>query len=177
MISEEEVYMIGQMGKPHGVRGEMEMRLADEEPALAHTAYIVVMVDGLLVPFFFEDCRWKNHHTAIVKLEGVDTKEQAEALTGCDAFLPIGKHAADAPLPSWSLLTGFMIINDADGTAVAPIASVDTATDNVLLELENGILLPAAEELMVAIDYDKKTLRMAIPEGLLTLNDNTRPIR
>lgn len=47
------------------------------------------------------------------------------------------------------------------------IAFVDDATENILFELSDGTLLPAAEELIVEIDAERRVISMIIPEGLI----------
>jgi 16S rRNA processing protein RimM len=49
---------------------------------------------------------------------------------------------------------------------------VDESTINVLLQVDykgNEILIPAAEELILGVDHDKKLLEVALPDGLLDL--------
>ena len=52
---------------------------------------------------------------------------------------------------------------------VGTIASVDESTLNILFELEDGMLIPASEELITDIDKDNKTITIALPEGILDL--------
>jgi hypothetical protein len=50
--------------------------------------YVVLEVDGLLVPFFFEEYRFRSDSTAIVKFCDIDTQEQARELTNSEVFFP-----------------------------------------------------------------------------------------
>ena len=59
------------------------------------------------------------------------------------------------------------------GKAVGEIRSVDDSTINTLFELEtidgNDLLVPASDELISAVDTERQTITMELPEGLLEL--------
>ena len=55
MIKEEEVYRIGKIGKPHGVKGEVTMMFSDDVFDRVDAEYVVLLIDGIFVPFFFEE--------------------------------------------------------------------------------------------------------------------------
>lgn len=86
MIRAEEVYRIGRIGKPHGVKGEVSFMFSDDVFDRVDSDYLILSVDGILVPFFFEEYRFKSGETALVKFCDVDDKSQAQELTGCDVF-------------------------------------------------------------------------------------------
>ena len=88
MIRAEEVYRIGRIGKPHGVKGEVSFMFSDDVFDRVDSDYLILSVDGILVPFFFEEYRFKSGETALVKFCDVDDKSQAQELTGCDVFFP-----------------------------------------------------------------------------------------
>ena len=61
------------------------------------------------------------------------------------------------------MLVGFQV-ND-----IGKIAYIDTQTENIMFELENGTLVPASEELIEDIDVPNRKIKMTIPEGLLDI--------
>ena len=81
MIRQEEVYKIGKIGKPHGVKGEVSLRFSDDVFDRVDAEYLVLEVDGILVPFFMEEYRFRTDEVALVKFEGIDTVERAAELT------------------------------------------------------------------------------------------------
>lgn len=168
MIKQEEVYKIGRLGKAHGVKGEVSFQFDDDVFDRVDADYLILDIDGILVPFFMEEYRFRSDSTALVKFEDVDTQERARELTNCDVYFPINLSDADAPL-TFSFFVGFGIIEAESGRQVGRIASVDDQTANVLFELEDGTLIPASEELIVEIDQNKRTISMHLPEGLLDL--------
>ena len=54
MIKAEEVYKIGKLGKPHGLKGEINFLFDDDVFDRTDADYLVLEVDGILVPFFME---------------------------------------------------------------------------------------------------------------------------
>ena len=169
MIKEEDVYKIGRLGKTHGVRGEISFLFDDDVFDRTDADYLILRVDGILVPFFIEEYRFKSDANAIVKFDGIDTQERARELTGCDVYFPRSLAEGDEGDISWSILVGFDILEAQSSKAVGRIAAIDDATMNILFELEDGRLVPASEDLITAIDQEARTITMHIPEGLLEL--------
>jgi len=169
VIKEEDVYKIGRLGKTHGVRGEVSFLFDDDVFDRVDADYLILRADGILVPFFIEEYRFKSDANAIVKFDGIDTQERARELTGCDVYFPRSLAEGDDGDISWSILVGFDILEADSGKAVGRIAAIDDATMNILFELEDGRLIPASEDLITAIDQKSRTITMHIPEGLLEL--------
>ena len=60
MIKRETVYKIGVIGKPHGVRGEVCIRFADDVFDRVEADYLLLDMEGILVPFFMEEYRFRT---------------------------------------------------------------------------------------------------------------------
>ena len=169
MIREEDVYKIGRLGKTHGVRGEISFLFDDDVFDRVDADYLVLEVDGILVPFFIEEYRFKSDANALMKFDGIDTQERARELTGCDVYFPRSLAEGDDGDISWSVLLGFDIIDADSGNTIGHIASIDDTTLNILFCLDDGRLIPATDDLITAIDQQARTITMHIPEGLLEL--------
>ena len=169
MIRQEDVYRIGRIGRPHGVKGEMVLWYDDDVFDRVDADYLVLSIDGILVPFFIEEYRFRSGDTALMKFCDVDSQEQAAALTGCEVFFPTVLAADGEVAPTLAMVVGFTLVSAADGAVVGRIARVDDATANVLFELEDGRLVPAALELVDCIDVERREVRVRLPEGLLDL--------
>ena len=169
MINREEVYRIGKLGRAHGVKGEVTFHFDDDVFDRVDADYLVVETEGLLVPFFIEEYRFRSDSTALVKFEGIDSQDRARELTGCEVYFP--RHLADAEddTLSWAAIVGYSLIDAATGKSVGRIASVDDTTVNVLFCLEDGKMIPAAEELITVVDKEKRVIEMELPEGILEL--------
>ena len=168
MIREDDVYKIGRIGKPHGIGGEVTLRFSDDVFDRVDADYLVLMVDGILVPFFIEEYRFRSDEVALVKFEDIDTMDRAAELTGCDVFFP--RHLADIDndVLTWSQIVGYDIVDVESGKVIGRIEAVDESTINVLLELADGTLIPAADEFIADIDHEARKLFMSLPDGLLS---------
>lgn len=166
MIRKDDVYRIGRLGKPHGVAGEVTLRFDDDVFDRVDADYIVLSIDGILVPFFMEEYRFHGSETALVKFCGIDSQQRAAELTGCDVYFPRSLSDSDDTDMTHSELAGFSVVDDKSGKCVGHIAAIDTTTANTLFELDNGMLIPAQDELVVSADKASKTIRMRLPEGL-----------
>lgn len=169
MIKKEDVYKIGRLGKAHGVKGEVSFQFTDDIFDSVDADYLVLDVDGILVPFFMEEYRFRNDSVCLVKFCDVDTQQRAQELTGCDVYFPRALAEEAEETPSLSSLVGFEIVRVSDGFAIGKITAIDDTTQNILFELEDGTLIPASDELIENIDVNKKEIIMNIPEGLLDI--------
>ena len=107
MIKREDVYKIGKLGKAHGVKGEISFLFDDDVFDRTDADYLVLDIDGILVPFFIEEYRFKTDDNALMKFEGIDTQERARELTGCEVYFPREMAEDDDEQLSWAAIVGF----------------------------------------------------------------------
>lgn len=169
MIRTEEVYRIGRLGKAHGVKGEVSFQFEDDIFDRMDADYLILDMDGILVPFFMEEYRFRSDSLALVKFCDVNSQERASELTGCDVFFPRALAEEDDEQLSLASLVGFDIVEADNNKKVGVIAAIDDSTANVLFELEDGRLLPATDNLITEINTKERTIKMEIPKGLLEL--------
>ena len=146
MIRKEEVYKIGRLGKVHGIKGEISFLLDDDVFDRVDADYLVLDVDGILVPFFIEEYRFKT-----------------------DVYFPRALAESDEDNLSWAEMIGYSLVDAQSGQKIGTIAAVDDSTINILFELEDGRLIPASEELITNIDTQKHQIEINLPEGILEL--------
>ena len=175
MIKKEEVYKIGMFNKPHGIHGELQFTFSDDIfDRTEDCDYFVCLLDGIFVPFFIEEYRFRSDSTALVKLEGIDTAERARMFTNVDVYYPV-KHAdtAEEGELSWNFFIGFRM-EDVNHGYLGEVVDVDTATVNTLFVVEQEeeeLLVPAQEEFIVGIDQEQRVITVDLPEGLLNLDE------
>ena len=163
MIKKEEVYKIGLFTKPHGIHGELQFTFTDDIFDRVDCDYLVCLLDGIFVPFFMEEYRFRSDSTALVKLEGVDTAERARMFTNVEVYFPV----------SWEFFVGFRM-EDVHHGMLGEVVDVDTATVNTLFIVEREgeeLLVPAQEEFIRGIDQQQKLITVELPEGLLNLDE------
>lgn len=169
MIKKENCYKIGRVGKAHGVKGEVSFQFTDDVFDRTETDYLILEVDGLLVPFFMEEYRFRSDNIALVKFCDIDTQQRASELTNCDVWFPRSLTPDDEEVPSLASLVGFDLVEANGMGVVGRIAAIDDSTVNLLFELEDGTLIPASDDLIEDIDTANRKIIMNIPEGLLAL--------
>jgi 16S rRNA processing protein RimM len=172
MIKKEDVFKIGRIGKAHGVKGEVTFQFDDDIFDRTDADSLFIEIDGLLVPFFIEEYRFRSDDVALMVFEGVDTEEKAEELTGCDVYFPRSLAGDDADSVSKAEIIGFQVIDSATGSTVGTISAVDDTTANPLFQVERDnaqVLIPASPELIRDVDRKARTITIAIPDGLLTM--------
>lgn len=165
----EDLYKIGKIGKPHGVKGEVSFHFSDDVFDRTEAEYLMLCIDGLMVPFFMEEYRFRSDETTLVKFCDIDTQERASELTGCEVFFPRDVADDDDDNLSWAEIIGYSLIDSATSKNVGKIASVDDSTINILFELEDGTLIPASIELITNVDKKHKEIEIELPDGILDL--------
>lgn len=174
MIRREEVYKIGLFNKPHGIHGELQFTFTDDVFDRVDADYLVCLLDGIFVPFFIEEYRFRSDSSALVKLEGIDTAERARMFTNVEVYFPV-KHAEEAEdgSLSWSFFVGFFMEDTRYGV-LGEVVDVDTTTVNTLfvVDTKDGeLLVPAQEEFILGISREQKLITVELPEGLLNMDE------
>lgn len=173
MIKKEEVYKIGLLTKPHGVKGEIAFSFTDDVFDRVECDYLICLMEGILIPFYIEEYRFKSDSVALVKFERVDNAEQARRFTNVEVYFPL-KLAEDAPEGelSWNYFIGFKV-NDVHSGDLGEITEVDESTINTLFVIDHHgeeLLVPAREEFIVEMDNQKRSMTLQLPEGLLDMS-------
>ena len=188
MIRAEEVFRIGQITRTHGVKGEVEVSFTDDAFARGNADYLVLEIDGIMVPFFFTDYRYKGHSSALFTFEDYDSENLARRLVNLSVYYPrramADSEASPAELRSLRAFTGFRVyaIDHEESTAeevatydLGEITHVDDSSLNVLLTItdDEGTdrLVPFHEDFLLDADMQERTLLFDIPLDLLVLND------
>ena len=168
-----------------GMVEKQESRLLQQHPTYCRTEngpddifdlveceYLVCLLDGIFVPFFIEEYRFRSDTTALVKLEGVDTSEKARMFTNVEVYFPkkyVGEEEDSDDIPTWNYFIGFKV-EDVNHGELGEIVAVDDSTMNVLFAIEKDgeeLLLPAHEEFITKLDKKKRLLTVEVPDGLI----------
>ena len=173
MIKKEDVYKIGKLGKPHGVKGEVSMMFTDDIFDRVEADYLILLIDGILVPFFMEEYRFRNDEQVLMKFVDIDTEAKARELTGCEVYfqrVQDDRHVGEA---SWAELIGYALVDATQDVVVGTITHVDDTTINILFEVETAdgreVLIPASDELIEQVDKAGHRIHVRVPDGILEL--------
>ena len=180
MISDNDVYKIGTLTRTHGVRGELAFQFTDDIWDRVEADYLFLRLDGLLVPFFLEEWRFRSDSVALLKFVDIDTADAAQRLVGADVCFPkeLTPDNLDDEELTWQHFTGYEVWQGQP--TPLPAALLGTVTDvldqtaNVLLVVttpdDREILIPAHEDFILDTDHRQRRLIVSVPEDLLNLN-------
>lgn len=189
MIEENEIIEVGKFLKPHGLKGELNAVLDYDAEILERNFPIIVNMDGIFVPFYAESVRPKGHFSSLVKIEGVDSQEEARKFVNKIFYLRRTELASFLDVNEDELmidedLVGFKVYDESIGY-LGRVEEIDDSTENVLLlvrpdrsdteEDEQDILyIPFNEDLITEIiekdDPEDSELHLDLPKGILDLN-------
>lgn len=170
MIRLEEISPIGVFGKTHGIKGEINLEL-NVDFDLENTPYIIVDIDGIFVPFFINDYRYKSDTVALVQFEDIDTEERVRPFFGKKAY--VKKEVLDDGEEdelSINYYVGFTMLTP-QRTVIGQIVEIDDSTANVLFVLDNDTLVPVGAVEVLDLDPDRHTMIVEVPEGLLDIEN------
>ncbi len=175
MITRDDLMQIGQIVKPHGLQGEVAFTFTSEIFDEIEAPCFICELDGIFVPYFIEDYRFKNDETALVKFEGINSADEAKELIKANLFIEkkyVPEDVEQSEVEGVDYYLGFRIY-DEKGELIGTIDGVDDSSDNVLFLVitpqDEELYIPATDEYIIEINDEEKTMSMDLPKGLLDL--------
>ncbi len=175
---------IGQLQKPHGIKGEIVATL-DADIDLSRLTYIVTVIDGLHVPFFINSLRPRSAESVLLTLDGINNERDAAELSLLPllvrkadlAHLGIDEDPDDGDGLSAYDLVHYKLMDETSGSGPVELGVIDAirelTAENWVFEVKTSdnrtILIPIADELITDIDQDHQTITMNLPTGLTDL--------
>jgi 16S rRNA processing protein RimM len=162
--------IVGVIGRPHGVRGEVAVELRTDEPERRFAPGQVLRDEGGTRPFTVQSVR-DHSGRLLVRFAEVVNRETAEAVRG--TLLIAAVEPEDRPLEPEEFYDRQLIglqVRRADGVVVGTVNSVLHLPSQEVLEVEtaNGPrLVPFVTALVPQIDLEACCLTVADVAGLL----------
>lgn len=159
-------YQIGYVIKRHGLKGDVKILIESALPKKMES--IFVQIDNRLIPFFIEHISVLND-VAIVKLEEVDTPEQADRLTKCGVYLSNSSKPKSNHFETNELI-GFSVYADAEN--LGTVTAINNHALNPLLVVtlnEKETLIPISDYFIKKIDLGDKLVKVELPEGFMDI--------
>lgn len=177
MIKEEDVVEIGKFQKTHALRGELNAILDVEPEYLEDHNPLIVVMDGIRVPFYANSVRPKGTTSYLIKLDGVDGVDEADGFVNKPIYGLRKDLAKYYDVPEEEIvfdsdLIGYDVVDRAIGN-IGKVMSIDDSTMNALLVVyspEGEVYIPYNEDFIDSIDDEGKKILMDLPEGLVHLN-------
>jgi len=172
----DDLVMVGEIVKPHGIRGEVKVYSYSGQPENFKLYKSIVLQEpaGSRTAIYKVVKSRAQAKLAILQLEGVTSREAAEALQGSILWL---KKADFPELDSdeyyWHQLIGLQVCTES-GRELGTVAGLfATRAHDVLVVTGKGreYLIPGKEEIIKEIDEGKGRLSITPPPGLLEVNE------
>lgn len=173
-MEKEQCFTLGSVSKVQGIKGKLIFRLEVDYPEdYSNLESVYIENNAKLIPFFFEEIEILPKGFARVKLEDVDSVDEAEKLVKGQLFLPIEN------LPSlnedqfyFHEITDYKVVDETLGEIGSIIEYLDIPVNPQLLVNHNGneILIPISTHFYKGIDKQKKEIYVALPPGLIEVN-------
>ncbi len=160
---------IGKIVNTVGLKGEVKVYNYSDSIEIYETIESIYVEDRLTV---IENVRAQKN-MVILKLEGADDRNAAEALRGKELYITDD----DLPeLPEGQYYVRDLIgmsVAEEDGNLLGHVTDVlqNTAQDIFEVESENGkkLLIPKVEQFVLDIDAEKREITVRLIEGMLDL--------
>ncbi|WP_343747716.1 ribosome maturation factor RimM [Fluviicola sp.] len=166
-------FQLGYIAKLHGYKGEVSLFLDVTNPEDYRTLdAFFIDINGQLTPFFVQSFQLKNKGFAAVKLEGVDSENDAKVILRKSCYLPLSvlPELDDMHFYDHEII-GFQLVDKSYGE-VGIIEQVMDNNVNPLIQVmkdEKEVLIPFVPGLIQKVDRPAKTLHVAAPEGLIEM--------
>ena len=160
---------VGRIGRLFGTEGGVMITLYTTFPDdFQMKEPLFIRVDELAVPLFCSSFERRGQSSAVVQFDDIDTERRAEEwLVGREIF--IEDEESDDDEFYMEDLIGFKVIV---GRQRGEVIDYYDSEANPLFEIAIGDkqhLIPAQEEFIAHIDFDKCTIKFILPKGLLEL--------
>lgn len=175
-----EYLLLGEVLRPHGIRGELRLRLLTDHPERINDLEQVFLGRDPARPeadaYQVEHMR-RNVEYGLLKLRGVDDREAADRLRGKFVMIDLA-HAV--PLEEGEFYLYQLIgvtVKTAQGETLGTITDVlETGANDVYVidsPAYGEVLIPDTEEIVTEIDIDAGLMTVELPEGLIPRRGNT----
>ena len=158
MIDKEKLVEIGKFQKTHALKGELNAILDIPEEYVKDGNPLIIETDGIPVPYYAESIRGKGTTSFLIKLEGVDSVEDAAEFVNSAILVPrdeLQDYVGDV-----------MLEDDLEQDRYT--------TENELMVVrtpdDEEIYIPLADEFIIDINEERREIHTSLPEGLVSLN-------
>jgi 16S rRNA processing protein RimM len=163
---------IGKLAATFGVKGELVLvhHLGQKTALKGVQAIFIEVKRDEMLPYFVEETRIKNETELYIKLEGINSKEEARSFIQKQVWLPEETVLQFTNKTAPISFLGFHIIDN--GTDIGEILEVIEQPHQVLCRIDlegREALIPIHQETLQKVDKKKKELHVQLPDGLLDI--------
>jgi 16S rRNA processing protein RimM len=165
-VTEPELLLAGEAGRPHGVGGEVHVVRISDDPSRFEPGSRLVHSGGR--ELVVESARSHGNHL-LVKFQDVNDRETAGSLKGA-LYVPTAEARTLEPGEFWAHQLIGCEVRTVAGAAVGRLSEVvpGTAQDLMRVATSGGErLIPMVEAIVVEVDTVARVVTIDPPEGLL----------
>ncbi|WP_419908076.1 ribosome maturation factor RimM [Hoeflea sp.] len=157
MAQSDDLIVLAEIGAPHGVRGELRAKVHTEDPLAIGDYGPLVDRDGRA--FTVLSVR-PAKNVVVMRLEGIDSREAAEALKGVALHVPRSR-LPDGLLEEEEFFQSDLIglsVRDAEGMVYGTVTAMHNFGAGDILEIKPpkgpAVMIPFSEAAVPDIDFD-----------------------
>jgi 16S rRNA processing protein RimM len=168
--------VVGRLGRPHGIRGEVTVEVRTDEPELRFApGSSVFLSSGKSIKI--ETIRW-HQNVLLVKFDGIADRNESETLRG--NLVEVEIDELDLPEDEDEFydrqLIGLKVFENAIQVGILEDVLHLPGHDLLSIKLTDGkeMLLPFVEQFVPVIDLEKGIVSITPPQGLMEeeINEN-----
>ncbi|MBU2649543.1 MAG: ribosome maturation factor RimM [Bacteroidetes bacterium] len=172
-MNKEEAFLAGKIVKSPGIKGELMIALNLPWESLAEKAdFLWIDLNNRLIPFYVVEISGEGKNVW-VSLEDICNPETAKPLIKRDVYLSIDKIPKQFRKSiNPGIIEGYKVSDITYGEiGVVKEVIAGTVQDIILISGKtHEIMIPVAEDIILGMDNNKKTITINAPEGLIDLN-------
>ena len=161
---------VGRIGRIFGNDGGVMVTLYANFPDDFSTQEpLFVVIDKLAVPIFCSSFERRGQSGAIISFDDIDSVRRAEEfLVGREIFIADEESDDDDEFYMEDLIGFDVLVDGRKGTLTDYYDSEANPLFEISLDGKEH-LIPAAEEFIAHINFDKRSIKFILPDGLLEL--------
>jgi 16S rRNA processing protein RimM len=165
--------VVGRIGRPHGVRGEVTVEVRTDDPDLRFAPGAVLLTEPAeRGPLTVVGHRW-NGEVLLLAVEGIDSREAAEEIRNTELLVPVADlPALEDPDAFYDHQLVGLAARLIDGSELGEIVAVrHEGGDLLVVHRPDGgeALIPFVAAIVPTVDLARGLVVVDPPEGLLEL--------
>ena len=172
-MEKQDCFLLGTIFKLHGYKGDVNI-YNDNDIPLVYTdiEFFYIEDNNELIPYFTESIRPKKKQVLLVKLEDVDSEEQALKILKQKVYLPNKFLPEIENINPDKLIVGFDVIDNTMGK-IGTVNFVSDKTSQKLIVVKDEkkeFFIPFHDNFVININLKNKILEVNIPQELIDIN-------
>jgi len=171
-VAKEDFLLIGKITGAHGIKGTSKAFFYSESLSAIESDSLVLLKNSQGQEKTYE-IKWVKPHSRsfLLSLKGISCREEAKALIGSELFIKKEKlYELEDGTYYWFDIIGLDVYTIEDKYLGCVESIIPTGSNDVYVvkdtAINNEILIPALESIVLDIDKNLNIMRVDLPEGL-----------